>query len=74
MKLSVLFALFALMLNVANGDGHAGGHDGMKMCGAGEVAVMGYGSEMICVGSCKIYRYCLIKSATIRSLKTVYLQ
>ena len=55
MKLLVLFALFALMLSVANGDGHAGGHDGMKMCGAGEVAVMGYGSEMICVGSCKIY-------------------
>ena len=53
MKLLVLFALFALMLSVVNGDGHAGDHDdthGKMTCGEGEVAVMGYGTEMICVG------------------------
>ena len=50
MKLLVLFALFALMLSVVNGDGHAGDHGSKMMCGEGEVAVMGYGTEMICVG------------------------
>ena len=52
MKMLVLFALSALMLSVVNGDGHAGDHDGKMMCPQGEVAVMGYGTEMICVGWC----------------------
>ena len=59
MKLLVLFALFALTLNVVNVEGHCstcgvGGdhddaHDEMT-CPEGEVAVMGYGADMVCVG------------------------
>merc|ERR1712137_1402620 len=76
-KLLVLFALFALMLSVVSGhcntcgitdDDHDDAHGDMRdemTCPSGEVAVMGYGTEMICVvcmdqidgacGNCKMY-------------------